>query len=63
MRAASYRLDLLTTAELFSFTKKTLREFVNRLINPRPAAKANDQNGGGRYDTSAFPSTKGDVQG
>jgi len=62
MRAASYKLDLLTTAEIFPLTKQTPRKFVNRLMNPRPAAKSNDQNSGGGYDTSAFLSTKSNVQ-
>ena len=42
MRAAGYKLDLLTTAEIFPLTKQTLWKFVNRLMNLRPAAKAND---------------------
>ena len=42
MRVAIYKLDLLTTTELFPLTKQTLRKFVNRLMNLRPAAKAND---------------------
>ena len=42
MRAASYKIDLLTTAELSPLMKQTLWKFVNRLMNLRPAAKAND---------------------